>query len=360
MKKILFSSIVLSFLMARQSYGQDPNFSQFFSSPLNINPALTGNINGKWRLMSNYRDQWVGPSSPYTTATVSFDDKIFNDITVNYVDENTRVAVGGMLMYDQAMSGVLKSSYASFNVSGNIKLGSTPGNELNGFRIRHRSKIKMELSADHRLGVGLGIIYGYKRIDFGKLNFGEQFTGYGFDTNLPTGETALSDMKPYLSASAGMLYSYVTDKTNIDLGIAGFHFNKPRQTLMDDKNQYLPPRYVIHGNLETFLTNEVVLNSNGIYQYQSGASYFSIGGALGYYLPNDQNEVIVNMGLWYWSKNAVIPYVGFSYNNFQVGITYDITISKLNQAPKMAKTFEFCVIMRGKGATSGVIPSPWK
>src|SRR4030095_6911454 len=40
-------------------HAQDPSFSQFFSSPLNINPALTANINADWRLISNYRDQWL-------------------------------------------------------------------------------------------------------------------------------------------------------------------------------------------------------------------------------------------------------------------------------------------------------------
>ena len=58
------------------SYGQDPSFSQFFSSPLNINPALTGNINADWRMIANFRDQWIGPASPYATGSISYDMKI--------------------------------------------------------------------------------------------------------------------------------------------------------------------------------------------------------------------------------------------------------------------------------------------
>ena len=105
----------------------------------------------------------------------------------------------------------------------------------------------------------------------------------------------------------------------------------------------------------------MVLNTNGVYQYQSGASYFSIGGALGYSLPtSDEREMIVNAGLWYWSKNAVIPYFGFSYGNYQIGLTYDITISKLAQASRRSQTFELCLIIRGDGRSDGVIPAPWK
>jgi hypothetical protein len=50
-------------LIAIQSKAQDPNFSQFFSSPLNINPALTANINADWRAIANFRDQWISPAS---------------------------------------------------------------------------------------------------------------------------------------------------------------------------------------------------------------------------------------------------------------------------------------------------------
>jgi type IX secretion system PorP/SprF family membrane protein len=361
MKKLKNIFLILSVLLiGGKVTAQDPSFSQFFSSPLNINPALTADINGKWRIISNYRNQWIGPANPYTTGTISVDDKIFQNSPGNYVDENTRIGIGGMMMYDQAMAGALKSNYASFNMSGNVRLMKRDV-ELNGSRIRHISKIKMDETAEQRLGVGIGVIYGNRRIDLNKLTFQEQFTGTGFDTNLPTGETAISDMKPYLSTSAGLLYSYINGSTNFDLGVAAFHFNKPKQTFLADENQYLATRYVIHANFEAFLSDQVILNTNGIYQNQARASYFSIGGALGYYMPGDERDIIINGGLWYWSNNALVPYVGFTYGNFQVGLTYDITISSLKEASKRTQTFELSLIFRGNnGKSDGAIPAPWK
>lgn len=352
--------VLIAMIIAIHANGQDPSFSQFFSSPLNVSPALTAHINEKWRLISNYRNQWIGPSNPYKTGTVSFDNKIFQNLPDNYVDENTRIGIGGMMMYDEAMGGALKSNYASFNVSGNIRLANRGGLEHSGRRVGHNSKIKMDQSPEQRLGIGIGLIYGNKKLDFGKLDFGEQFTGTGFNTNLPSGETALSKMKPYLSSSAGIIYSFITDLTNLDIGAAAFHFNKPKQTFVADDKQYLATRYVAHANFETYLTDQVILNTNGIYQYQSGASYFSAGGALGYLLQQNETDVIINAGLWYWSNNAVIPYIGFSYGNFQVGLTYDVTISKLNAAAKRSNTFEISMILRGgSGKNNSVIPAPW-
>ena len=98
-------------------YGQDPSFSQFFSSPLNINPALTANINADWRMISNLRDQWIGPASPYITGTVSFDRKILQNKIPNVAEKNV-IGIGGMLMFDHAMAGVVKSTYASLNTYG--------------------------------------------------------------------------------------------------------------------------------------------------------------------------------------------------------------------------------------------------
>ena len=333
-------AIIFSLIFAGSLNAQDPSFSQFFSSPLNINPALTANINADWRLISNFRDQWIGPASPFVTGTVSYDSKIMQNKIPNVETENNIMGIGGMLMFDYAMSGIVKSTYASFNLSYNIKLSETDNNK-------------------HRIGLGFGAIYGRRHVDFSRVDFEEQFTGFGFNRSLPTGETALSNMKPYFSASAGIVYSYSTPKSNFDVGVAGFHLNKPRQTFLEDEHMYLAMRKVAHANFETFINERVIFNTNAIYQFQLEANYFSAGAALGYYL-GDAAESILTAGLWYWSKNAIIPYLGLAYKKAQFGISYDLTTSKLNQATKKPNTWELSLILRGIKKPSGVIPCPWK
>jgi type IX secretion system PorP/SprF family membrane protein len=333
-KKVFVALLVSGFVIAT-ACGQDPSFSQFFSSPLNINPALTANINGNWRFISNLRNQWVGPASPYTTGTVSFDTRLLQ----KKIPEGSTFGVGGMMMYDKSMQGALKSNYLSLNTSVNITLS--------------------EGDAIQRLGIGVGGIFGSKRVDFSKLDFGEQFTGYGFDTNLPTGELALSNMKPYVSTSIGIVYSITTDNSNIDIGAAGFHLTRPKQSVLDDPNQYLAARYVGHANFETYLNDELVLNVNSIYQRQETTEFTSFGGGLGYFLTGDPEDVVLNMGVWYWLKNAIIPYIGVMYQNIQFGISYDITVSKLSEAAQKPKSFELSIIIRPK-RSKGFIQCPWK
>lgn len=335
-QKQIIKTVLMVFAFPWVTYAQDPSFSQFFSSPLNINPALTANINEKWRMVTNFRDQWIGPASPYTTGTVSFDSKVMMD----KLPESNVLGLGGMLMYDYAMSGIHKSVYGSLDISYNVTLASGEG--------------------DHRLGIGVGGIYADKRIAFHRLSFPEQFTGNGFNTNLPTGEDALENMKPYFSSSAGITYSYTNEVSNVDLGVAVFHLNKPKQTVLADPHQYLAMRKVAHGNFETYLNDNYLLDVNGIYQNQSGASYFSIGGALGTFINETGEDQVFYVGAWYWSNNAVIPYVGLRYKTMQFGLTYDFTVSKLNQAAQKPKTFEFSFILRGDDHNKGVIWCPWK
>lgn len=334
MTKKIFAVFWMGLLGVANVRAQDPSFSQFFASPLNVNPALTANIDGKWRFISNLRNQWVGPASPYATGTVSFDTRLLE----KKIPEGSTLGAGIMMMYDKALQGALKSSYASLDVSYNITLS--------------------EENATQRLGIGIGAIYGNKRVDFSKLSFGEQFTGYGFDTNLPTAEAALSNMKPYLSSSVGILYSITTDNSNLEFGAAGFHINRPKQSVLNDPNQYLAARYVGHANFDTYLNDQVVLNANAIYQRQATTDYFSIGGGLGYYLTGDPEDAVLNAGLWYWRNNAIIPYIGVMYQNIQFGLSYDITISKLNRAAEKPKSFELSIVVRST-KPKGFIRSPW-
>ena len=337
----IITALFLIFAM-NSSFAQDPTFSQFFSSPLNVNPALTANINADWRAISNYRSQWSGDGDPYVTGTVSYDSKILQNKNA-FVEKNNFLGLGGMLMFDRAMEGVAKGTFASLNLSYNIKL--------------------IDGDKKHRLGIGFGGSYGHRTVDYSRLNFEDQWTGFGFNTNLPTGESALSNMKDFLSINTGLTYSITSENSNFDIGVAAFHVNKPKQTFLEDENQTLAIRKVAHTNFETYLNDRTILNVNAIYQLQSGAqrsaSYLSAGGGLGYYLGDDKGPII-NAGLWYWNENGFMPYVGLAINNLQFGFTYELITSKLNNAARKPKSVELSIILRGSREPSKNIPCPWK
>src|SRR5829696_5002941 len=82
MRKLLCFFLIL--ISALGAAAQDPNFSQFFASPLTLNPALTGKFDGQYRVAGNYRNQWPTINNAYTTATVSFDASILRSSIPEY------------------------------------------------------------------------------------------------------------------------------------------------------------------------------------------------------------------------------------------------------------------------------------
>ena len=64
---ILFIFFV-SFLKA-----QDTHFTQYYASPFNLNPALTGLFDGSIRVWGNYRSQWSSVHKPYETYDAGVD-----------------------------------------------------------------------------------------------------------------------------------------------------------------------------------------------------------------------------------------------------------------------------------------------
>ena len=88
MRKIYAALFVLLFSI--NAFAQDIHFSQYYASPLTLNPALTANINGVFRVAANYRNQWfnvptLNSVAPYQTYQVSFDAPILRERLGNRV-----------------------------------------------------------------------------------------------------------------------------------------------------------------------------------------------------------------------------------------------------------------------------------
>src|ERR1044071_9081282 len=100
MKKFILTLTICAALFS-VSFAQDPNFSQFFASPITLNPALTGKFDGVYRFAANYRNQWPTINNAYTTATASFDMGILKDRIPDY----DQFGIGIMGFTDRAGEG---------------------------------------------------------------------------------------------------------------------------------------------------------------------------------------------------------------------------------------------------------------
>ena len=78
--------VILLFMHAAvgQLQAQDIHFSQYFSTPLTINPSYTGSFVGDYRAGLNYRQQWGSVTVPYKSFDF-YGDMSFNK---NFIHRN--------------------------------------------------------------------------------------------------------------------------------------------------------------------------------------------------------------------------------------------------------------------------------
>ena len=338
MKNMIRNIMILVFLMIQASevlYAQDPVFSQFYSSPLTVNPALAGNGNANWRLIINNRNQWIGEGlDPLSTTSISLDGKLFKQ----ELKESNYIGGGLMFLQDKGLGGAYKA------------------NSFHGIISSH---VSLDEDDQHGLSVGLGGTYSNTLIDFSQLSFGQQLSFSGFNRALPTAEPNLSGVKPYFAMFAGITYSFNTEGTSFDVGVSGYRFLKTNRSALNDPTQLDPPRYNVHADYQTYLSDRLVLNMNGMYVFESGQNSYTAGLNFGHLLDNSDEPTVLNTGIWYRDKDAVIPYLGFSFKNFQAGVTYDVNINS-GSATSNLKTFEFSLIIRSPNKSPNLIPCPWK
>ena len=308
---LIFTFFLCAFTVAAKA--QDPHFTQYFASPMTLNPAMTGYFNGDYRIAANFRQQWWGVGSPYTTNTISYDTKLMQ----TKIKEKDVFAAGILGLYDQSLSGGFKS----INVSATVAYSKA-----------------LDVDGINNISAGFQFSYATRAIDFSKLNFATQFNGSGFDTNIPTNETISNTRQSYLDINTGMLYTYKTENTEFYLGASLYHLTGPNISFLKNGEYSLPLRFTLHsGSRFKVGDNGNELFVGGLYMDQAGATEKSIGIAYGYSL---NNEATIYAGSWYRIKDAIMPYLGLNYNSLQAGFSYDIVNSSLKKASPKNGSFE--------------------
>jgi type IX secretion system PorP/SprF family membrane protein len=299
---------------------QDPNFSQFFASPLTLNPALTGKFDGVFRVAGNYRNQWPTINNAFTTATISMDAGILR----NTIPDYDQFGVGIMAFTDKSGNGVLQNNFLALSTAYHKAL------DENGF---------------HQIGLGFQGTYVNKRLDIASLKFESMLRSDGFtglmDESFSSNQIKLS----YFDMNLGVLYNGTTDgSNNFYFGASMYHVNHPKETFKQG-NYLLDPRVTIQagGMVPVGEYNAVHFSAN--HSRQANATNTVIGGAYMINVAQDLgNPTNLYLGSWYRFGDAIIPYVGLEFGEFQLGASYDVNTSSLKPASNMRGGAEISLI----------------
>jgi type IX secretion system PorP/SprF family membrane protein len=330
------TTAILTLMMCFSLLGksQDPHFSQFFASPLTLNPAFTGKFDGTVRVAGNYRNQWPAFNNVYTTSTLSVDF----DILKNHLPDYDTWGIGILALTDKAAGGILTNNYLSLSTSYHKAL------DEDGFQ---------------QVGLGFQGTYGQKRLNTSKLFLEDQLTPFGFtgvtQDVFNTENTNIS----YLDVNAGLLYSGSSNESNnFYVAASMYHINRPKESFKGG-NWNIAPRTTISAGGYFPVSDILTLHTSGIYQMQSGATDTVVGGALAASFDDAAEEPSnVYGGMWYRFNDAIIPYLGLEFSGFRVGVSYDINVSSLKAGSQSRGGMELSIIYIKRPAGFKGIPCP--
>ncbi|MEO6668088.1 MAG: PorP/SprF family type IX secretion system membrane protein [Ferruginibacter sp.] len=325
---------IFALMLTGIAKAQDPHFSQFFASPLTLNPAFTGKFDGKWRLAANHRDQWPSIPKAYVTTSASVDFPILKKM----VPENDVFGIGVSGVSDASANSALKLNYGSLSLSYHKAL------DENGY---------------NTIGAGFQATYSSMVLDITKLTFEDELTQNGFANGTTMDILTNGNTQSYFDLNAGVLYSGSTNgENNYYLGVSMYHINRPKVTFKKD-NWYLTSRLTVHGGASLPISDVVGVNLSAIYQAQNKASETLFGGALALNANSDNiNPTNVFLGAWMRINDAIIPYVGLEFMGLRIGASYDINISSLKAATGNRGGSEISIIYIKRKQESKGIPCP--
>lgn len=337
LKKVIFTFAVLAVSMS--VFAQDIHFSQFYMSPLNLNPAMTGVMNCKNRFIANYRNQWAGAlqANAYNTYSVSYDQK-------TPIGREDYFGIGGTLWSD---------------VAGESRFGTTQGR----LSLSYSKKMSGYRAKSSYLVIGADAGITQRRIRENDLRWPSQITAdKGFIKTLP-GEVIPDNDFIYPDISAGVLFFSNLSKTdNWYLGLALHHLNQPNVSFFNSGTSNtvsLYNRITVHGGAQFEMKPKISVLPFAVFMTQGPHREFNGGASLRFALgPSRTSNQSWQIGAWYrlgiqdddptttangvkLHSDAVIFQTRFNYEHFGIGFSYDYTVSGLAAASPANGAFEF-------------------
>ena len=300
---LLLSVIVLFFSKIN---AQDLHYSQFYNSPQNINPALTGVFKGDYRFTGSWRDQWSFVPVPWTTFSGALDAKL-------YVLKGDNHFLGGGVSINHDRQGDSPLNLTSVNINGAY----------------HRM-----LTSKHIVSGGLTLGFASRGFNSQTLTWDKQWNGDAFDPTLNSGED-FDDFERVNFLETGLGFNYrfqLHSRTFIDAGVGAIHLFKPSTSFAGSSIADLPQRITYSAVGQIQLMDMLDVQLNALHQTQ-GEYYETIFGALGklYISQKKGNEIQLHAGLGYRTAGSYFPTVAIQYNNIYGAFSYDVDNTDFNK-----------------------------
>ncbi len=323
LRRALISIAAICIMVELQA--QDPQFSQYYASPIYLNPAFAG-TGLRHRIALNSRIQWPSLPQAFVTHAFSWD--------MNQPSFNS--GFGLIVMADKA---------------GSVALNNTSVGLVYAYKFYFGNKWV--------LSPGLRFAYAIRSIDRAKLLAGDQIE-FGAGSGIPPSiDPALMNLKntSYFDFDfGGLMYN-----DRIWFGMSVAHLSRPNASFIQDEYR-LPMRFTTHAGVQIPLNQGLFASDRPThiapsFIYKSQKDFNQLDFGVNYYYEP------INIGIWYrgipiqqftgpngdsyLNHDALIFLIGFAAWNFEINYSYDFTISELgintNGAHEFSLIYQFKV-----------------
>lgn len=322
--------ILFSLFFSSQAIGQDAVYSQFYHNPLFTNSALTGVFNGKARIGTSLRRQWfnIAPQASFNTKSL-YGDLRFNILGDDYF------SIGAIVLDDNAGINKIGNIYGHISLSYSKHLFHDKYSKKNQYLI---------------FGVQMG--FGKTYFSDGQFLFGTHFNKVTeqLDKNLSSGEISLVS-RLFPNINSGLMWYFTGRKGSIYLGGNIQHLNRPNISLIEGSTSKLFMRYSIIIGGEILLDNGFSLLPTTFINLQGPFVQTMIGSNIRYEYHDSDNNAF-RIGAWTRVSNEIdgisFTDIVFStileFNKLELGLSYDVSISDLNEINDYKGAFEISLV----------------
>ena len=289
--------IIIMLITTLSATSQDIHFSQYKNSTFFTNPSFTSFQGSDYHVLLQKRNQWQVVADPFSTFLMSIESKKIlnnNSFGIHFMNDIAGDAryqtTGSIINYSK----LIRKNYTTF------------------------------------FAVGLSAGFYQRKISFDNLVFIEQ---ENFDN--------VSFYFPDLNL--GLLIKKIVNNS-IDLfsGISLFHINRPNQSLFENDEELLYPRFNMHTKANILLYDNWKITPHIFFSKQNINQELIIGSDLEYLLYKDKN-VFLALGTNYRHKDAIYYNANIKAGSFKVILNHDVNISSLKTASNYNGAYEFLI-----------------
>jgi type IX secretion system PorP/SprF family membrane protein len=322
--------LIMAMLCNLFAYAQDIHYSQFNSAAVYQNPGNVGLFDGDYRLAGNFRNQYKAVTVGYNSTTLAGDTR--------FKFKNNVFGMGAFIQNDKA---------------GDSRYG---GNKLS-LSFSYIKKISKDSA--HFLSLGFQPGIANRGISTNALTFDNQYDGDGFNNAIAADESFANTNVIFADFSVGASWFMFKNKRNTLLaGLAYQHFNKPKKSFFSENPVAVSSKLNAHVSIVKPISTYLDIIPEMQISHQNKYNAVNIGSWLKYWLgSNGVADYAVYGGLFYRLGDAAVIAAAMDYENFRVGLSYDITLSQFKTANNLRGGAEVSIVYIFKKSPSFILKS---